>query len=98
MYWPISAKIVTTPGKDGLQIFMSNGEKMQPMFTLPYRRDPTSGVAATATLKEVVWTTSGKAACLIVNQALQEAYGLNVDQVITFDALHFFKKLGKPGK
>ena len=87
------AKILATPAKTSFQVFMTNGAKMVPMFSLPLDKDPTGTQFGTATLKEIVWSSNGRVGALIVNQTLVSEYGANVDQVISFPTAPYFKKL-----
>jgi ABC-type glycerol-3-phosphate transport system substrate-binding protein len=90
-----SKKILTTPGKGTLDVFMTNGDVMLKLFGIPLRRDPSNTVMAVASLKQIVWTSNGASVVLILNQKLEAEYGLDVDQVISLNTMPFRKALAR---
>ena len=86
-------KILTSPTPTHLQVFMTDGENMVPMFSLSLRRSTHTGEYAKANLKEIVWNSTGHSAVLIIDQVLSGPYGMDVDQVVSFPALPYRKKL-----
>jgi len=91
-------KILTSPAPTTLQVFMTDGENMTPMFSLPLRRSGHTGEYAKAAVKEVVWNRTGHSGVIIVDQVVSGPYAMDVDQVISFPALPYRQKLAAKRK
>lgn len=89
-----SAMIMTANMPGQLQLFMARGEKMVKMFAIPLGRSPSGTQFAEARIKEVRWSATGKATAIIVHQSMKDAYGMEVDQLISFDPTPYKEKLG----
>jgi len=86
-------KIIGSMSATHFELMMKYGSIMVPMFNVPLDRDPSGQHVAKATVKEVVWSSSGRVAVLVINQAHEAHYGVNVDQVISFPTAPFYKKI-----
>ncbi len=90
---PDGFMLMATPTGPQLTVFMAHGERMLKLFGIPLGKDPTTGQHAKAEFKEVRWSASGKSVAIIVHQGLETAYGMNVDQLVSFDPTPYKKKL-----
>ena len=85
-------------GKMGfeLQVMFGKGEKVVKAFALPLAVSPDRTMVGEAKLKEVRWSSTGKAVALIVHHSLGGEYGLENDQLISFDPTPYKAKVAGP--
>ncbi len=86
-------KLLTSPTPTHMQVFMTNGQDMVPLFSLPLRRSEQTGEYAKASVKEFVWNSTGHNAVVMLHQELGGPYGLKIDQVVSFPTISYRKKL-----
>ena len=91
-------KLLTSPTPTHMQVFMTNGHDMVPLFSLPLRRSEQTGEYAKASIKEFVWNSTGHSAVLMLHQQLGGPYGLDIDQIVSFPTLPYRKKLAAKSK
>ena len=91
-------KLLTSPTPTHMQVFMTNGQDMVPLFSLPLRRSEQTGEYAKAQVKEFVWNSTGHSAVLMLHQELGGPYGMSVDQIVSFPTISYRKKLAAKAK
>ena len=91
-------KLLTSPTDTHMQVFLTNGDDMVPLFSLPLRRSEQTGEYAKASVKEFIWNSTGHNAVLMLHQELDGPYGLNVDQIVSFPTLSYRRQLAAKAK
>lgn len=91
-------KLLTSPTPTHMQVFMTNGQDMVPLFSLPLRRSEQTGDYAKASVKEFVWNSTGHNAVIMLHQELGGPYGLTIDQIVSFPTISYRQKLAAKAK
>lgn len=91
-------KLLTSPTPTHMQVFMTNGKDMVPLFSLPLRRSEQTGEYAKASVKEFVWNSTGHSAVIMLHQELGGPYGMNIDQIVSFPTIGYRTKLAAKSK